>query len=176
MPDSGMFLLTFLRARHSRFGGEDKQIQKTKPALLAPSNDVCVSAMHPMIVNYVLTLEHQFAVGNQQTVTFAQRCTVMRRKLIVAIVPAETCGHSYLAPGMLSTAFDVSEKWRIENRVSQTGIRQRDCSGIRLADVIGQRRRVETQSGHSQIFPKHPVAVSQIRVKAFRAMQRLNSG
>lgn len=110
--DAGMTLDAFLWPRHPVFGGKYEKIAEAKPIFGSPRDDVRMCAVHSMVMDDVLALEHHYPLTLQYASALAQRGSVMVFEFVVGVVTAKAPGHDAVVfPPLL----DVGDERRIEH-------------------------------------------------------------
>ena len=98
VEDAGMFLRPFaVRSRHPMVSDKNEQVCQSEAKLRRPIHHVDVRRVHPVVMNDVLTLEHDDTLRFEDTGKLAQAVAIMRFKFVVTPVSAEPFGHDHVS-------------------------------------------------------------------------------
>ena len=96
---------------HAVVSYENEQISQTKFSL-RPFHDVQMSAMHPVVVDDVLTFDYKNALIGQYPMSLRNCLRIVRFQLIVFPVTTESFCHDRI---VFSTLIDISQERWIEH-------------------------------------------------------------
>ena len=170
MPDSCVPLLPLLRAGHPVFRGQHEHIREPEAFALSPVDDVDVGAVHPVIVDDILTLEDHLAARFQHAVGFAYCAPVVFFEFVVSVVAPEARGHRHLAV-VFAPAAHVGQERRVEDAVVQRRGRQWQHLRVSVHHTFMQRRDVVAQSRARDAFPEATVPECHVALESIRAVQ-----